>query len=162
MIERLKNWFNGNVANARRAEGWLSPEDAGLLQVKLVALEALALRKDAELKAAKQPSFVTEYADEIPKWEPVFAEAWRIFLANNPAGQALQRQANFHEQQTNRAAVVRSMSGGADQNVGYARGWHDATEYFFKTLSATVPAATEDQATQPPHDAAALRERLAS
>ena len=114
-----------------------------------------------EAGAGKQSPapFVTEYVGEEPAWTAEMAEAWRHFLGSHEAGRALQRLSNFHEQQTNRAAVHRTS--GVEQNVGYARGWHDCTAHFFKTLSAEArPQQGTD--TQAADDADALRERLAS
>ena len=103
--------------------------------------------------------FLAEYAEDEPVMSPELRAAWGHFLRTNEAGKALARQANWQEQQTNRAAVHRTS--GVEQNVGYARGWHDCTVYFFKTLSAMVQPQS-DPDTQPPNDAAALRERMAS
>lgn len=118
-----------------------------------------SIAKEAKPWPGASDFFKVEYAEDEPQMAPELREAWRHFLSTHEAGKALQRQANWHEQQTNRAAVHRTS--GVEQNVGYARGWHDCTAYFFKTLSAKVQPQS-DPDTQPPNDAAALRERMAS
>lgn len=117
--------------------------------------------QEAMLKQARElkPQWQTEFADEAPKWQAVHAEAWKAFLGQNEAGRTLQRVANFMEQQTNRSAVHRTS--GTEQNVGYARGWHDATNYFFRQLSAD-PQPQSGTDTQATNEAGGLRERLAS
>lgn len=120
-----------------------------------------AAMQEATLKQVQQlrPQWRTEFSDDAPKWEREHAEAWKVFLAQNTAGRTLQRVANFMEQQTNRSAVHRTS--GAEQNTGYARGWHDATNYFFRQLSAD-PKPQSGTDTQATNEADALRERLAS
>ena len=153
--------------------GWLNPELAAQLQERIeqrdqvirqlqvdyavVKRDNAHLRKQVEEAAKSQ--FYTEHADDAPVWAEDMAEAWRRFLAGHESGKQLQRLANYHEQQTNRAAVFRLTS--TDGSAGYARGWHDCTGYFFKTLSADV-RPQQDTDTQAPDDAGALRERLAS
>lgn len=122
--------------------------------------ETVAILQD-ELLAAKlqeRPPFETEFADEAPQLSHELRDIWRHFLATNEAGKVLQRMANFYEQAQNRSAVLRTE--GAERNAGFAHGWHAATMFFFRTLSADV-RPQQDTDTQA-SGADALRERLAS
>jgi hypothetical protein len=171
MNRALHNLFGRAEARERRA-AVEAQSRAYFLERGLTAerLDA-AVREHGSLDAAlsilmreveagrRRDGFVTEFAEDAPQWTAEMAEAWRHFLAAHEAGKGLQRLANFHEQQTNRAAVHRTS--GAESNAGYARGWHDATAYFFKTLSAD-PRPQQGTDTQAADDADALRERLAS
>lgn len=94
-----------------------------------------------------------------PKWTPDDGDTWRHFLATNGAGQKLQSLANYHEQACNRNAILRKE--GAENNTGFARGWHMATAYFFKTLSAEVRPEQDPNDTQQGDSASQLRERVA-
>lgn len=135
----------------------------GLMIQQRQTMEKLLLERaklTKQLRSVQEPFHVV-YGD-APKWRREDADFWRAFLASEP-GCALQAQANFHEQAANRAAVMRT-DGDANafaNNTGFARGWHEATRYFFHTLSADI-RPEQDDATEPGDEAGRLRERLAS
>lgn len=133
--------------------------DIKFLLERLEEARRVQERAQANQRLMASNRFLTEYAEDEPEMPAELREAWRHFLKTNEAGKVLERLANWQEQQTNRAAVHRTS--GVEQNVGYARGWHDCTVYFFKTLSAKVQPQS-DPDTQTPNDAASLRERMAS
>ena len=94
-------------------------------------------------------------AAQAPAWGPEDAKAWEVFLRTG-AGQRLCAQANFYEQAVNRQADMRLER--AENNTGFARGWREATQYFFGTLSADPrPQSGDDE--QPSIGVAGLRER---
>jgi hypothetical protein len=66
------------------------------------------------------------------------------------------------EQECNRSAIRRTDKdeNAFANNAGYARGWSEATNYFFVTLSADVRPQQDDD-TNAGDGAARLRERLA-
>ena len=124
-----------------------------------VERDAMRVERDAlreRLRAASQPFPVVEDFGAL-LWEQADVNEWKRFLAT-PSGQRVQRAANFHEQAVNRDAVLRMSN--AENNTGFARGWHAATVYFFQTLSANVPPSTDDDS-QGSTGAASLAERHA-
>lgn len=94
----------------------------------------------SRLRAVPQRFPVVDDFGALP-WEQADVNEWKRFLTTQ-AGQRMQRAANFHEQATNRDAVLRTAN--AENSIGFARGWHAATVYFFQTLSANVPPSTDD------------------
>lgn len=162
---KLREWaapdYSANWVELLRVRGDVVRLNEELHRVNALAerqAEKLYVTRD-ELKKARRPQWHAEFADDAPKWEREHSEAWKVFLGQTPAGQTLRRVGNYLEQQTNRSAVHRTT--GTEQNVGYARGWHDATHYFFKTLSAD-PQPQSGTDTQATNEADVLRERLAS
>ena len=113
-------------------------------------------RDELRLRLRAQPFPVVDDFGVLP-WEQADVNEWKRFLAT-PSGQRVQRAANFHEQAVNRDAVLRMAN--AENNTGFARGWHAATVYFFQTLSANVPPSTDDDS-QGSTGAASLAERHA-
>jgi hypothetical protein len=113
-------------------------------------------RDELRLRLRAQPFPVVEDFGALA-WEQADVNEWKRFLAT-PSGQRMQRAANFHEQAVNRDAVLRMAN--AENNTGFARGWHAATVYFFQTLSANVPPSTDDDS-QGSTGAASLAERHA-
>lgn len=113
-----------------------------------------------ELNAIRSPFPTVD--GEKPDWRQEDVDHWRAWLGTVP-GQALLAQANFHEQACNRASALRT---GADEksfanNAGFARGWHEATRFFFHILTADIQPKSDD-ATDDGDEASRLRERLAS
>lgn len=126
-------------------------------------LAAISTSRDAyrsgtfRLLAKLQPFRVVD-AENPPPWSAGDAEEWTKFQRTG-TGQRLLGSANFYEQATNRAAVSRLS--GAENNTGYARGWSEATRYFFhKLLSADIQPQSDDD-TVPSTGAAGTRERYA-
>lgn len=122
---------------------------------------ALSVKAAMDLSTLEQKlrrDFPTVEHDD-PKWTADDSETWAHFLATNGVGQKLQALANYHEQATNRSVILRLE--GAENNTGFARGWHMATAYFFKTLSAEVRPQQDQNDTQQGDDASRLRERVA-
>jgi len=123
---------------------------------ELAKVNARADRLQAELAAVRKLFPVVDTESE-PAWGEADAQALRQFLRSD-TGQKLLATVNYHEQGTNRAAVLRSE--GWEHNAGYAKGWHQASIYFFHTLPADV-RPKQDDATESGDGAALLRERLA-
>lgn len=121
--------------------------------------ENRALRAERDILRARLRTQQFPVVDEFSElqWEQTDVNEWKRFLAT-PSGQRVQRAANFHEQAVNRDAVLRLAN--AENNTGFARGWHAATVYFFQTLSANVPPSTDDDS-QGSTGAASLAERHA-
>lgn len=90
-----------------------------------------AERAEARLKEMRFGLVADESA---PEWTPEDRGRWRQFLFTTDTGRRLLEGANFYEQSMNRGAIMRREN--FENNAGYARGWHAATEYFFKQLSA--------------------------
>lgn len=98
-------------------------------------------------------------SDSPPAWCETDAAAWAAFLGTDP-GQRLMRLANYQEQAANRAAVLQA---GIDNSAAaVAKGFHEATKYFFHTLSVRDQRKPADDAGEDATDAERLRERLAS
>lgn len=110
-------------------------------------------RQKAQAEAMRP--FPVVDGDKLPAWTDHEAQAWAGFLKTH-TGQLLQQQANFYEQAANRGAILRTE--GAENNTGFARGWHKATAYFFQGLSAPVPPQ-EDTDEHSSTGVAGLRER---
>ena len=94
-----------------------------------------------------------------PEWRQEDADHWRAWLRSDH-GQRQMALANFLEQAGNRQAALRT-DGNHANSAGFARGWSEATRYFFTILAADV-RPEQDEATEPGDEATRLRERLAS
>lgn len=98
-------------------------------------------------------------APAAPDWSESDREALSQFL-RTAAGEKIRALANWHEQATNRSAVLRG--NGFEHNCGFASGWHHASRFFLHTLSAPQTRDPQGDDAEPATDAERLRERLAS
>jgi hypothetical protein len=176
-MSKLMQWLKW------KARQWRAPQlvDAGIDWEKRAA-ESAKLAYSLELELTTVRGKLSEKASEVyrlrgelhrlrapfavvdgeqPDWPVENSTSWRIFL-KTPQGQKLLAAANYQEQACNRRAISRTdpAENNFANNAGYARGWKDCTNYFFKTLTVDVPPK-EDEATESAPGAADIRERLA-
>lgn len=172
MIDWIKTLLNrrgaeaqSGAAGAQVGEGATA---AGLLQAYRDEIKRLQWRLERETNALEraaekifqlsQPFPVVDGEEEA--WSVAHQEAWLQFLKKTEAGQVLLAKVNFQEQAMNRSAVLRTE--GAENNTGFARGWHAASQYFFKALPISADVRPQqDEDTDSGAGAAHLRERLA-
>jgi hypothetical protein len=141
-------------------------ESIGILQAQIERSHAQILDLNGELirtrkalaacREAMQP-FAPVGCGDAPEWSTADAEGWRRFLSSEP-GRKLQALANWQEQAANRTAILQKHQ--LENAAGFARGWHTATSFFFKSLSANV-RPEQDTAKQQGDEANPLLERLA-
>lgn len=165
MMNRLIEWVKG-LFSRTDAEAQSLREELAEALMTVQALQEHEGRFEKLLREATRP-FAQEDAGEALPWTASEVAAWRQFL-RSPTGQLMLRQAGHLEQRANANACRRT---DPDANVfannaGYARGWSDATDYFFRSLTVDVPPAAqrsseEDEATESAKGAADIRERLA-
>ncbi len=148
----LKAQLDSMTSRAITAESVVFSLKLDLQQANQDAATQRALIEDMRRK-------IVPVETEQPFWEDADRAVWAEFL-RSATGQKLQAKANFHEQATNRTAVM--LQGNAENATGYARGWHMATKYFFASLKNLADVRPEqDTTTEQQPGAAALRERLA-
>lgn len=122
--------------------------------------EVLQLRGETERLRKELVNRFPVVTAEEEAWTVAHQEAWLQFLKKTEAGQVLLAKVNFQEQAMNRSAVLRTE--GAENNTGFARGWHAASQYFFKALPISADVRPQqDEDTDSGAGAAHLRERLA-
>jgi predicted O-linked N-acetylglucosamine transferase (SPINDLY family) len=114
-----------------------------------------------EIHALRRPFETVRWGDTEPAWTAEDRAAW-VALMNSEVGRKVIQAATFFEQQCNRSAIRRTDKdeNSFANNAGYARGWSEATHYFFVTLSADV-RPQQDEDTTSGEGAAAARERWA-
>jgi hypothetical protein len=127
------------------------------LRGELDTKETLIIQLHSALHEATKP-FAPVDSGTQPPWTPADAEAWRRFLRSEH-GQALAILANWQEQAANRTVILQKTN--LENAAGFARGWHQASAYFFKALTADVRPEQDNAKEQGQNEANPLLERLA-